>query len=485
MTVLADRARSIGATAATLDSALESIDAVMARAHIPGVQLAVVRAGEALFAGGLGRCGAADAAPAVTATTRFAHGSCGKAYAGLLGALLAADGAVDLDAPVRSYVPELRLPDPVVAERVTLRDLLSHRSGLGRHDLIWILDASVSRADLVRRLEFLPLAGDLRNQWSYSNLGFALAGHAMERATRQTYDALLRERVFGPLGMARTTVTLPEVFADGDRAEPHVVRAGVAVATQWRQDAAIAPAGGVVSTAADAVRWLSAQLGDDVAFGPAARATQRITTPVPASLSPFPEIDFAGYGLGWVVGTYRDRPLAWHNGGVDGFATQTLLLPRDGIGIVASANVLDTATTLGMVLLLADLLLGAGSRTDWFDRLAGAHDRVEPAAAGERPAAAPGWPISAYAGIYRHPGYGDIVVDVAGGQLSVRLLGSEVAARHRGHETWELRYEPLEATYPLTFASGPDGTITEAVAPLDDATSPVRFQRVAREESGR
>jgi CubicO group peptidase (beta-lactamase class C family) len=463
-----------------IEAALEPIAAELERVHIPGLELAVVAAGEVLHAGGLGQRGISDPAP-VTATTRFHHGSCGKAYTGLLAALLADAGEIDLDAPVRRYVPELRLPDPVIADRVTLRDLLGHRSGLARHDLLWILDPSLDRQELVRRLEFLPVGGDLRNQWLYSNLGFTLAGYAMQRAAGSTYEQLLVERLLEPLGMSRSTQSLSHVLADPDHAHPHVVRGGVAVETQWRQDAAIAPAGGVVSCADDAVRWLGAQLGDAGALSAAALVSQQPVTPLPSGLSPFPELGFHGYGLGWSVGSYRGRPLVWHNGGVDGFGTQTLLLPGQRIGILTCANVMDTTTTLGIVLMLADLLLGESSEPDWLARMcvAGDGDEAVPEPRPATPAAPPTRPLAAFCGTYRHRGYGDVVVSGAAGGLAVRVLGSDVAAEHRHFETWDLRYEPLDLGFTLTFAAGPDGSITEAVIPLDPALPPVRFERVA------
>jgi len=461
-----------------LDAALDTIAVELERAHIRGLELAVVRDGSVVFSGGLGRRGVADESP-VSGSTRFHHGSCGKAFTGLLAAALAEDGIVELDVPVRRWVPELRLPDPVIAERVTLRDLLSHRSGLGRHDLLWILDPSLGRDELVRRLEFLPLGGDLRNQWIYSNLAFTLAGIAMERATGATFERLVAERILGPLGMRRTTLSQHEVLADADHAHPHVVRDDAAIATQWRDDATIAPAGGVVSCADDSVRWLFTQLGDDSALSNAAVTTQRIVTPVPAGVSPFAELDFAGYGLGWVSGSYRDRAVVWHNGGVDGFGTQTLLLPRDRIGLVTCANVMDSSTTLAIALTVADALLGERCGQDWFTRVRsvdgdGAAATVPPSSSEPAP---PARPLSAYAGTYSHPGYGDVTVAVAEDGLAVRLLATELGARHRHFETWDLHYEPLDMDLPLTFAAEPDGFVGEAVIAMDQAQPATRFAR--------
>src|SRR4051794_17522198 len=129
--------------------------------HVPGLELAAVRDGAVVHAGGIGLRDAATGAPA-TGRTLFHHGSCGKAVTALLAALVAEEGLLALDAPVRRYVPELRLSDPVVADRVTTRDLLSHRSGIGRHDLAWIFNPTWSREELIRRLEHLPFDSEFR-----------------------------------------------------------------------------------------------------------------------------------------------------------------------------------------------------------------------------------------------------------------------------------------------------------------------------------
>jgi CubicO group peptidase (beta-lactamase class C family) len=466
---------------AGLDAAVDTIGAELDRWHVPGVEVAVVRDGETRFAGGLGVRGVTDTTP-VGDGTLFHHGSCGKAFTGLLAAVLAAAGTVDLDAPVRRYVPELELADAVVAQRVTLRDLLAHRSGLGRHDFVWILDPSLSRADLVARLPHLPLAGDLRNQWSYSNLGYTLAGHALGRAAGGTWEEALAAHVLEPLGMRRTRSSVAGALADPDHATPHIVRDGVAVETAWREDGSIAPAGGLSSCALDSVRWLLAQLSqtDDLP-AEAVQLPHRIAVPVPPGVSPFPELEFHGYGFGWVVGTYRDRPLVWHNGGVDGFTTQTLLLPRDRAGAVVCANQHLTDFSLASVLTIADGLLGVSADESWYDRLdpAPADEADDPVPAQAGPTPPPCHVLADYAGTFRDAGYGELRVRVRDGHLQVRVGHSDLEATHRHYDTWTLRYPALEATFPVTFGSDPDGTIAEAAIPFEEGRPPIRFARVA------
>ena len=456
---------------------LDRLPADLDRWHAPGLELAAVHGGEQVLAAGFGNASLDPVSP-VSAQTLFHHGSCGKAFTAVLAVLLAEDGVVDLDLPVRTYVPELRLPDPVIAERATLRDLLSHRAGLGRNDLAWILNPSWSREELVRRLAGLPLCGDLRAQWQYSNFGYALAGLAMERAAGGTYAELLAKRVFDAAGLRRTrhaTVAAP----DGDQAEPYVVRGGAAVRTDWRDMPGMAPAGGVMTCAEDSIRWLLLQLGHGPVDADVIRRTHHLHVPVPPEAEQmFPELRLYGYAMGWVVGTLRGRRLLWHSGGVDGFTTYAVLMPDDDIGVVASVNLHLTQTLpLGIVLDVADALVGETAETFWTDKL---FEDPEPPAPPQPRQGEPSPPIhslDAYVGTFRNAGYGDLHVQRDGG-LVFRLGECDVEATHRHLDTWDLTYAPLDTDATVSFTTDADGEVCEAVVVFEiDETQPVRYER--------
>jgi CubicO group peptidase (beta-lactamase class C family) len=430
----------------------------------------------------------------VGAGTLFNHGSCGKAYTGLLGAVLADAGIVDLDAPVRRLVPELRLPDAVVAERVTLRDLLSHRSGLGRHDMAWILHPSLDETEMLESLAHLPLAGDLRAQWLYSNFGFALAGLALGRAAGASWAEAVRKHVLDPLGMRRTFPTVLAVAApdaaDADVAAPHLLRDGSPVVTASRHLAAVAPAGEIVSCAEDSVRWLLAQLGESMLPAGAVATAQQAHMLLPPGMSPFPEMAFSGYGFGWLSGTFRGRQLVWHNGGVDGFSTQTLLLPQERIGVVVCANLYPTNLSFGAVLDIADALLDTIDETSWCDKLWAAESAVPPPAEspegdGSASNAGPSRHVGDFAGRYADPGYGTVVVRAAGDDLTVRIGDYDLSARHRQRDTWDLHYAALDHDVTITFITDASGDVTEAWLPLDPGFPPVRFRREVAAAEGR
>jgi len=147
--------------------------------EVPGCAVAAVKDGEVVLAAGWGTRDTAADLP-VTKDTLFAIGSVTKAFTAATVGALVDDGLLGWDTPVRDYLPGLRLADPVVSDRLTITDLLAHRTGMARHDLVWIAHPEWSRAELVRRLRFLPLAADLRQEWRYCNNGYTVAGHLVD-----------------------------------------------------------------------------------------------------------------------------------------------------------------------------------------------------------------------------------------------------------------------------------------------------------------
>jgi CubicO group peptidase (beta-lactamase class C family) len=468
-----------------IDALLDTVRAELDPWHVPGLELAVVRDGVPSYAGGLGVRGVGDPSP-VAASTLFHHGSCGKAYTGLLAALLAEEGLLDLDAPVRRYVPELRLPDEVVAARVTTRDLLSHRSGIGRNDLAWIFNPSWTPEEVLARLEHLPLVGDLRAQWGYSNFGYALAGIVISRLTGEAFSEVLRSRVFDPIGMCRSSSAVRAMQTDPDHARPHVLRDGRPQETVYRLLSGVVPAGELVSCADDSIRWLLTQLGVDEAVPAAAvAATHDPSMLVPSGVAPFPELSFTGYAFGWLSGTYRGRRLVWHNGGVDGFCTQTLLLPDQRSGVIVCANLHSTNFPFAVALAAADALLDTSAELSWFDALRpGAEaDAEQPVAPAPRPAEVavpppPSLPLPSYAGRYTDPGYGDLVVQVDGVGLAARFGDFDLDVMHRDTDMWSLGYSPLDVTGSLTFETDGAAGVVAAVVEFEADGTKLRMRCV-------
>jgi CubicO group peptidase (beta-lactamase class C family) len=458
--------------------------------EVPGCAMAAVRNGEVVLAAGWGRRDLAAELP-VTSGTLFAIGSVTKAFTAAAVGALVDEGLLDWDRPLRDYVPDLRLHDDVVTGRLTVTDLLSHRSGLPRHDLTWVGHPDLSRAELVRRLRFLPLSKDLREQFQYCNLGYLLAGHVVEVLSGTPWEEFVQSRLLTPVGMDRSNLSVDDLSADADHAGGYERRQGVVVPVPPRPVTAMAPAGAINSCATDMTRWLLAQLGGGQVDGrtimsPGTVARQQTPHMLVPEDRTFPASTRHAYGLGWLIGQYRDHRLAEHGGGIDGFQTECMLLPDDGIGVAVMTNTSSSVLAPVLAYRVLDELLGL-EPVDWFSIFKARYDT---ATAGLREArdarrvvaeAPLPRPLAAYAGEYQHPGYGTLTITAERDLLKPRLGTMDLSLTHRHYETFDLDWHELSdqsLLFPLMFLSDPDGDITALTVPFEPSVEPLRFDRL-------
>lgn len=472
---------------------MESIDRFVADQlaawEVPGCAAAAVRDGQVVLAAGWGQRDLDTKLP-VTADTLFAIGSTTKAFTAATVGALVDDGLLEWERPLRDYVPEIQLHDPVVSDRLTVADLLSHRSGLPRHEMVWLGHPSQTRPEVIRRLRFLPLSKDLRQAFQYCNLGYLAAGYAVEVLSGRPWEDYLRDRLLTPLGMGRSNLSVDEMSADPDHATAYERRQGVVVPVPQRPITALAPAGAVNSCAADLTRWLLAQLGDGQLDGQAvmsAATVERQREPhivLPEDRT-FPASTRHAYGLGWFVGRYRGHRLLEHGGGIDGFLTECILLPDDGIGVAVMTNTTSSAMTPVVAYRILDELLGL-EPLDWFSTFKPRYDTIMAGMREARQArrvvsdAPLPRPLDAYAGEYEHPGYGALTLTLEDGVLRPRLGTLDLSLTHRHYETFDLEWHELgdqSHVFPLMFLSDPDGDLTALTVPFESLVEPQRFDR--------
>ena len=473
-----------------MDSIERFVVEQLAAWEVPGCAVAAVRDGDVILAAGWGRRDLGAELP-VTSGTLFAIGSTTKAFTAATVGALVDDGLLEWERPLRDYLPDLRLHDPVVTDRLSVVDLLSHRSGLPRHDVAWLGHPDRSRAELVRRLRFLPLSSDLRREFQYCILGYLVAGHIVEVLSGSRWEDYLRSRLLAPLGMNRSNLSVTDLRADPDHASAYERRQGVVVPVPPRPVTALAPAGAINSCAADMARWLLTQLGGGQMDGktvmsPGTMARQHAPHMLIPEDRTFPASTRHAYGLGWMIGRYRDHRLAEHGGGIDGFQTECMLLPDDGIGVAVMTNTSSSAMAPVVAYRVLDELLGLES-LDWFSGFKARYDAATTGireARGARhvvPDAPLPRPLDAYAGQYQHPGYGALTITVEGGTLQPRLGTMDLSLAHRHYETYDLEWHELgdeSQLFPLMFLSDPDGDITALTVPFEPAVEPLRFDRL-------
>src|SRR5216684_2940766 len=402
----------------TIDGLDQFIPAQMQNWKVPGLAIAVVQNGRVIYSNGFGLRDVKSNLP-VTTKTIFAIGSISKSFTSLSMGMLNDEGKIDWEKPVRQYLPEFQLYDPVASERMTPRDLISHRVGMAGHDLLWY-SSDFSREDLVRRLRFLQSNHDFRSGYNYNNLLVMTAGYVVGKVSGQGWEDYVRRHIFEPLKMTASNFSVLDSQRSSDFAHPYRKdeHTGEVSETPFRGLSPIGPAGSINSNVEDMARYALFQLsksksGDRQIVSEANfNLTHTPQVPMNGDL-PFKEIGPRSYGMGWVISSYRGHPLVWHNGGIDGFYALLSLLPDENFGVVILTNLLqDDPVPEVIAYHMYDGLLGL-EPVDWAKRFA-ERDQKEKASEEEerakdvsarKPNTHPSHELKEYAGRYENPGY--------------------------------------------------------------------------------
>ncbi len=457
---------------------------------VPAVSIALVKDDVVVLCEGFGLRDVEKKQPA-TAETLFAIGSCTKAFTALSVGLLVDDGRLDWDAKVRDVLPGFRLHDRAAEERITARDLLCHRSGLPRHDLVWY-NAPGDRAELVKSLRWLEPSADLRARWQYQNLMFMAAGHLAGERAGMSWEDLVRTRIFQPLGMTRSNFSVEDSQKSEDHARPYVEQEKQTVPVPFRNISAVGPAGSINSCARDMAQWLRLQLGDGevdgkrVVSSTVLRETHQSQMLIPRAPGD-PEISHHAYALGWITSLYRGREMVEHGGNIDGFTADIALIPSARVGVAILSNHGRTSLPSGLAFTALDLALGL-EPIDWCARMLQRKAGSEQAGTQSqslleqerKPGTKPAHPLEEYAAEYEHPAYGVMRVRVEGNTLAAEFHGIPLALEHWHFETF--RAVPQEAalaqqTLMMQFLTNLQGNVDRLSAPLEPLVPEIVFRR--------
>ncbi len=453
------------------------LDAYVAKAltdwEAPGLAIAVVRNDSIIFAKGYGVREIGKPDP-VTPNTVFAIGSTSKAFTvGLLGMLVDVK-RITWDDRVTKYLPSFELFDSYATRDLTIRDLLTHRSGLPRGDRLWA-NSGYSRAEVLRRVRFLEPSWPFRSRYGYQNIMFLAAGTVAESVESQSWDDLVSERIFRPLGMRRSVTSTILLPAMTDVATPHEKLGGKTTAVEWSNIDNIGPAGSINSSVTDMAQWIRMQLGQGTYQGKklleANTVKEMHTAQMHQRLSEedektYPETHLLSYGLGWAIRDYRGMKLVSHGGAIRGMRAQVVLVPERKLGVVVLTNVAESSLPTAMGYKLVDLYT-AGPPKDWSgvllastkaarDRAAEERRKVE---AGRVMGTKPTLELSRYPGVYADSMYGDIKIAAEGDKL-VATFGPQFTGdlAHWNYDTFEITWRnPVFGKTLVTFQLDPRG----------------------------
>ncbi len=437
----------------------------------PGLAVAIVKDGGVLFTQGYGVRDPRTEGQ-VNKETIFPIASLAKAFTSFGVGILVDEGKLSFDGLVKTYVPSFAVDDLVATSEITMRDLLSHRSGLRRrHDFMYYRNPTMRPEEFVKRLSHLDLHARPRQAYEYSNGAYVIVGQAIENATGLPYETFMEERVFKPLGMQRTTFSALEARSDPNHAMGRWFWHGQPIYEYYDFGRIINPHGGINTTAQDMAKWMLANLANSEVDGTQiikpSTLRQVQTTQIPAVIWSRDEFIPFGSAMGWETVVFRGEMMLHHNGSVPGFHAITMLIPSKNVGLTILANESSELMSL-LPLEIMDLLLGA-RRVDRLGPALIVHrsqqkaQRVAQKDAVIPAAAPPIRPLADYAGSYFHPGYGTLKVRQVKDRLVAEYNGYSAPIVHQKHDVFEGRpIDPLSELFAssLQFRADQGGRIT-------------------------
>ena len=490
------------------DKRFAGVDTALARVLSvwkgPGFAVVVVEKNKVVYANGFGFRNYEEKLP-VTPNTLFAIGSCTKAFTASLIGELAAKGDLDIDKPVRNYLPDLKFFNDDMNDRITLRDMMCHRTGLPRHDFAWYLFSTTTRDSLVKRLQYLEPSARVRDKWQYNNFMFMLQGVVVEKITHQTWETNIKNNIFLPLGMNHSNTSIADMEKDPDAALGYEIKDSANIRMIHKLDYfhidAMGPAGSINSSVMDMSNWLITWIHggkfNNKEIIPAGFAKEAMSSQMIAG-SGFPEADtkdlqFSNYGFGWSLASYRGHYRVEHGGNIDGFSASTSFFPSDSIGIVVLTN--QNASSIPSIVrnILADKILGL-KYYDWdsymwnnYAKMKQEEKEAESSKVkSDKARTIPSHPLKNYTGLFNNKGYGSMDIFIDHDSLFLQT-GKSISWLKQDQYDWFKMYErdkqghvDTSQGFSIEFRTDQTGEINEINAAFEPSVKTIVFSRIPK-----
>jgi len=486
---------------ATAGDPLAGLDDYVAKAmkehDVPGVGLAIVKDGKVIMAKGYGVRTLGQSAP-VDENTIFAIGSCTKAFTAAGLALLVDEGKIKWDDKACDHLPEFRMNDQYVADQITVRDLLAHRCGLVRHDMMWYR-SPYSRAELIKRFRLIKPDYSFRSKFSYQNGMYLVAGELCAAVAKTDWDKYIAERLFKPLGMTASSTSTRDLSAGGNVASPHDKVADKWAPVPWVNIDNVAPAGSISSSVADMAKWIQFQLGDGTVgdkrllTSGSLKQMQSAQTVMPveglfAKLNP--EAHLMSYGLGWMLSDYRGKKVVEHGGNIDGMSAQVGLLPEEKLGLVVLTNRDGNFLPRAVMRHIFDRVLDAPAH-DWSAEMLKVEKFVQDIPKQREKSeeekhvkdTKPSLALEKYAGEYKDALHGPLEVKATDGKLTATQHGLTYDLEHWHYDTFRAARQDKRGDKVLVqFLLGKDGEVAGLTSEITEDES-ITMKRSAKSET--
>ncbi|MBT8220598.1 MAG: serine hydrolase [Bacteroidia bacterium] len=453
--------------------------------QVPAIGFGIVKNGKVVMAEGFGKRnleGELDA----DASTMFAIGSSSKAFTSMGLGILVNDGKLDWEEPIRTYLPEFELMDPFASQEMNAIDLLCHRSGLPRHDLLWY-GTGFSRDALFQKLKHLEPSAPFRTKWQYQNLMFMTAGVLIEDLSGMSWEEFTKTRIFDPLGMVNSNFSIEKLKNHENAAIGYRKDEEEVIAMDYRNIDAIGPAGSINSNVNDMLKWVNFQLAlgkvDDQELV-SSSIVQNMHQPHMSryGVNPAnPNIKNGAYGLAWFIYNYEGKYIVQHGGNIDGFSALVFMIPEHDLGMVILTNMNGTGIPTILAHSATDILLDIEPK-DWYTRAYGSEndedeDEDEDPEQLRVEGTSPTHDLKDYTGTYQHPSYGDCIITLKGEQLHMKYYTFEADINHWHYELFKGEVDPI-GELEVYFVSDKNGAIVGLKTSMDPMVDDILFSKL-------
>ncbi len=470
---------------------LQGFDAFMEKVlkdwNAPGIGVGVVVDDKLVFAKGYGYRDYEKKLP-VTPTTLFPIASNTKLFTAIAAGFLVEEGKLTWNRPIRESIPSIQFYDDALNNTVTLRDMLSHRTGITRHDSIWY-KSDFSEKELFERLKYLEPKEPPREMFLYNNMMYAGAGYSIQLQSGKPWATYVREKILEPLEMKHTVFTIADMLKQSDYGVPFTEKRDTTELYKlpyYEETSGLAAAGAIVSNIEDLSHWLIALMNDGRYAGKNVLPPKVIQSTLEPSIA-LPntageargwwEILNRAYGMGRWTASYRGHLIAFHGGDLPGFHSQISYMPRERIGVIVFVIGDHTAPLYNPISYnIYERLLGM-DQTPWTDRLLDVRLKNKKAGTEARSHAGfgrvadtkPSHPLADYVGEYEHPAYGILKIGLKDGQLQFDFHKIHFPMTHFHYDRFDTPDDEQDGKWSVNFSTNPQGDIDKATMSLDEA----------------
>lgn len=475
----------------------KELNQVLKDTKAAGFAVAIVEADKMIYSKGFGYRDNENKIP-VDANTLFAIGSCSKAFTSALLGLLRNENKLSFnDSPIK-HIPDLKFYNNEMNNTIIIKDLMSHRTGLPRHDFSWYLFPTTNKDSLLHRVEHQEPFTGVRQQWYYNNFMFLAQGIIAERITNKSWEDNIKARFFKPLGMKRSNLSIDELKQSENVAIGYELKKDSIISKMdYYKIAGMSPAGSINSSANEMSKWVITWINKGQFNGKEILPETYINEAISSQMvisgglpdNEFPNMYMANYGYGWMMMSYRGHYRVEHGGAIDGFTASTSFFPTDKIGIVVLANQNGSAVPGIVRNIIADRMLKT-EKTDWLKRFNNQQKKAKNTKQENNTGTnkventKPSHIAQEYTGNYKNLGYGKFNVFVKNDSLFAKFPIKKLFLKHYHYDI----FEPFEVTKKgidtsetgpirFNFETNDAGEIASVKIKTEATLDPIKFKR--------